>query len=698
MRIHILLKHFALVVLLAALGVTGCRPKPPVVAPKAPDGTVLESPDPPDPEQEQAALALEKEAEAEQNPAEAQKKRDLLIALYPSTAAGARELLVRARAAETDGDTGRAVKLYETLLFHRPTIDGANTIREAYANLLLHAERFDDAVNVLRFLFNSAEEAKDQQRIGVGLARALDGAGKSKEAAETYVDLHGVAGISDKLRREIEERVFQLVTSSLGFQEAQTLWESVESKSSWEFVLPALAYKLAKIYYHTRNYDRSEKMLRLVSTRFSSSTYGPLARDFLTRLRARFKVEPLSVGVLLPLSGSYQQYGTRSLAAIQLALGKSSGINLIVKDTAGDPTVAAKAVEALVLDNNVIAIIGPLFSNESLSASLKAEELSVPIIALSHRQGLPEIGSWVFRTALTVEAQAKALAEVSFEDLGYTRFAMLYPRSRYGTEFVNAFWAEVDGRKGEIRAAESYEPSQTNFSEPIRKLVGRYYTNSRWDYRDQLAKLRQQNLPSHIFQRKLEEIMADLPPIVDFDAIVIPDSGRNIGLIAPAVKVQDIILTRDPRMLERIRKAMGRKNVEPITLLGASTWNTQATVENCEKDCESSIFVDAYYPDSTDIKVRDFVSTFTETTGAAPNLTEAQSFDTAAMLKWVMSSKKPTDRSQLRASLLKMGSFEGVTGRMSFNDVGEVQKKLITLTIVDGAIRQWEKPEAKPEG
>ena len=110
------------------------------------------------------------------------------------------------------------------------------------------------------------------------------------------------------------------------------------------------------------------------------------------------------------------------------------------------------------------------------------------------------------------------------------------------------------------------------------------------------------------------------------------------------------------------------------------------------------MFVDAYYPDSPDPKVRDFVAGFREVTGAEPSLWEAQAFDTAGMVKWLLAADRPLDRTAFRDSLLKVRGFDGVTGRMSFAPTGEVQKKLMVLTIQERAIRLWEPSEAAPEG
>jgi ABC-type branched-subunit amino acid transport system substrate-binding protein len=135
-------------------------------------------------------------------------------------------------------------------------------------------------------------------------------------------------------------------------------------------------------------------------------------------------------------------------------------------------------------------------------------------------------------------------------------------------------------------------------------------------------------------------------------------------------------------------------------LLGASTWNHQQTIESCESYCEGAVFVDGFYPDSPEPKVRDFVAAFRADSGAAPQLSEAQAFDTLGLLRTVLNDKHPVDRNSLRDDLASVGTYEGITGRMRFDGDGESKKELFVLTISDGMIRRWQKPAtpAAPQG
>jgi branched-chain amino acid transport system substrate-binding protein len=524
-------------------------------------------------------------------------------------------------------------------------------------------------------------------------------------ASEVPAQLSSTAGF-DKLQSIVDSLTLHpttellaqaavIVDQELTFNGMVSLWNDVRNELAWEPLKPLLAFKLAKIYYHVRQYKDAESMAQLVVDKFPNTSQAQDAQTFLTFLRDRFSVDANAVGVVLPLSGKFQQYGERALAAVQLVFNTPT-IRLVIKDGKGEAAATAKAVEELVVNDHVIAIIGPLFSNEATAAAIKAEELSVPLFALSHQAGLPEMGRYVFRTALTIRMQAQALAKVAFEDLGYTQFAILKPRTPYGEEFVQAFWDEVDKRKGEIRGIEEYNHDQTTFREPIRKLVGRWYLSLRTDFQEGLAAINQQQLPSHKKKAAIESLEKSLPPIVDFEAIVMPDTGKSISLIAPAIAFEDVMLNQDPQVLQKLKQS--GKNSKPVRLLGASTWNNPRIAQSCERYCENAIFVDAFFSQRNDPKVQQFVAGFRDKTHTEPSLSEAQAYDTAGLLNWIISASKPVDREALLKVLTSGIAYKGVTGAMHFDEIGETARELQILTIKERTIRVWDKSLEPPRG
>ena len=71
-------------------------------------------------------------------------------------------------------------------------------------------------------------------------------------------------------------------------------------------------------------------------------------------------------------------------------------LNLIIADSKADVQVAENLVQDLVEKHQVVAILGDFLVDSSLSIAKKSEKLSVVNMSLSRREGLTDIGDWVF--------------------------------------------------------------------------------------------------------------------------------------------------------------------------------------------------------------------------------------------------------------------------------------------------------------
>jgi hypothetical protein len=63
----------------------------------------------------------------------------------------------------------------------------------------------------------------------------------------------------------------------------------------------------------------------------------------------------------------------------------------VTRDTAGDPGEARKAVAELALDEQVMAVVGPVLSAESEDAAAEAELQETPIVTLTRAEGMRKL-------------------------------------------------------------------------------------------------------------------------------------------------------------------------------------------------------------------------------------------------------------------------------------------------------------------
>jgi branched-chain amino acid transport system substrate-binding protein len=429
-----------------------------------------------------------------------------------------------------------------------------------------------------------------------------------------------------------------------------------------------LMYQLGVNLAAESNYDQAARALSDFLAAYPAHEYNLQARRLLEELSGRTVYNRTTIGCLLPLSGRYQVYGEKALKGVEIALARfnqqiigGQPVQLIVKDSGSNPGTLTAAIEELV-QARVAAIIGPLVDAEY--AAEIAQKNGIPIITLTQKENITEIGDWVFRNFLTPEMQVKRIVGYATDVLGARNFVILYPEEKYGNTFMNLFWDEVIQHGGRVVGVESYDPSQTDFAEPIKKLVGQHY-DTPWDLKDIVRPPQD----SDTVASKEQEISRgdrgrrdDEGPkaIVDFDAIFIPDAPAKAGLIVPQLAYYDI---------------------ENVYLLGTNLWHSPKMIEMARDYVQGAIMPDGFFPESQNRRVREFVKLFEDTYAETPGVIAATAYDAAMMLFQICQHPDVQSRTAIKEELLRLRDFPGVTGLTSFDGQRDALKELSMLRI-----------------
>ncbi|MGM0453722.1 MAG: penicillin-binding protein activator [Thermodesulfobacteriota bacterium] len=439
--------------------------------------------------------------------------------------------------------------------------------------------------------------------------------------------------------------------------------------------------------------------------RFPGHAYAADARGRIEELQSDTFFEGHTIGCLLPLSGKYQTFGRRAVRGIETALAEAGRkldvdppFRLIIRDTAGDSEQARRMVKALG-KKRVAAIIGPIV--EAPAAAEAANELGIPIITLSQKPDIIETGPYVFRNFLTPAMQVQALIDYTMGELGLERFAVLYPAESYGERFLDLFWDRLLENDGKMVGLESYNPDHTDFSEPIKKLVGLHYElpealqPPELAVADYDAVLSAQTLP-HERVRKWTGRMAGkgpgeaerrpdpLPfetgeedeedkepePEVDFDAVFIPDSPRKAGLIIPQLRYHDI---------------------KQVYLMGTNLWHSQKLIDIARYQIRKAVIPDGFFAESRKPHVQSFVKDFQFIYGQMPGFIEAVSYDSAMIACGLLARGDIGNRTDLKNGLVEMPPQEAVTGTTGFLESGEAEKDIYLLKTAGGRFVEIER-------
>lgn len=421
------------------------------------------------------------------------------------------------------------------------------------------------------------------------------------------------------------------------------------------------SYRLGEIALDNHDQDNARSYFSKAMGLAPQSEAGVRSKDMLDQLDAILRVEPKTIGVVLPMTGKYASISQKTLRGIQMGLGlynnAPSSFKLAVVDSEGNPDNARRGVERLVKEDNVIAVIGSVLSKTAPAVAAKSSELGVPSIALSQKSGITEASNSVFRNSLTSEMQVRYLVKTAMEEMGMKKFAIMYPNDLYGTEFANIFWDEVLARGGSIVAAQSYSTKETDFRYPIQRLVGTYYLENRADE----YKLRLKEWSDAQTKKTARTTPPDdlLPPIVDFDAVFIPDSVKAMGQISAMLSFN---------------------GVKGVKLLGTNLWNVPGVAKRAGHFANSLLFVDSFVTTEprfqSSVFVRDYKTLFNED----PGIFEIQAYDAALLLRQLI-SQGYTNRDTLTKALSQINGFPGAVGPLSITPEREIMRPLVSLTL-----------------
>jgi ABC-type branched-subunit amino acid transport system substrate-binding protein len=390
-----------------------------------------------------------------------------------------------------------------------------------------------------------------------------------------------------------------------------------------------------------------------------------------------------AIGVVLPLSGPFARFGEASLRGVLLAAGVfgdepgSPALRVVVRDSQGRPDVAAAAVRELAEDEGVLAIVGPLLSAECEAAAAAAQDAQIPLLALTSREEVARDRSHVFRLRTRNIEDIQLLVDHATSN-GASRFAILYRDDAYGRGMRSLFWDAVEAADGRVVGVSSYDPKATDFGQAIRRLVG--YVLLTDEEKGQLA--RREKMLHKARYVPAEEALAlrqqareltrkdggPLPPIVDFDALFVPDSADKMVLIAPQLVFHEVRNTQ---------------------LLGPDGWYDAELVRVAGDHIEGAVFASHFYAESPVGYVRSFAKRYADAFEETPDTFSAVAYD-AARLITVQIARGAILRDDVRDGVLDMDEYPGVSGVLAMRADGNAHKRPFLLGVEGGRVVQYQ--------
>lgn len=351
------------------------------------------------------------------------------------------------------------------------------------------------------------------------------------------------------------------------------------------------------------------------------------------------KADTIKVGANLEMTGGSASYGISSKNAIELAfkeINEKGGINgkqleLVVADNKSEAAEATNAMQKLVSQDNVVAVIGPNLSSSVIAASAinnSAKVLDIapmatnPYVTVDQASGKTK--DFNYRTCFIDPFQGTVMAKFATAELGVGNAAVLIDNSSdYAKGLAQFFKENFVKEGGAVTAEESYLQKDTDFKATLTKIKA---TNP--------------------------------------DFLYVPGYYQEVGLI--------------------VKQARELGMNMPIA--GGDGWDSAKMPEIAGAAALNNTYFSSLYSseDSSDIN-KNFVAAYEKAYGQKPDVFAALSYDSALLVAEAIKNAGSTEPAKISEAMAKINGFSGVSGSVTFDDKHNPVKSAVILEYKDGA-------------
>lgn len=333
----------------------------------------------------------------------------------------------------------------------------------------------------------------------------------------------------------------------------------------------------------------------------------------------------VKIGAIFSQTGPIAPYGNKALEGLNLALDEYKGsglaVSIIVEDAKSTPNGAIAAFQKLASVDKVAVIIGPESSGLAMAISSLANNEKIVLFAPTISvDKYSSPNDFTFRNWPSARSIAQKMADVCYNKLNYRKIAVMYINNDMGASYSSAFKERFKEFGGETVSMDSYLASDSNFGTQLSRI------NSAKP--DAIYLIGQVEMGQIL--KQLHELNVKLPVL------------SGIGIEDPKVK-----------------ETAG-------ALINGIIYTTPA-----------------YNPISENAAVQKYDTAFRAKYNKASEIFAASTYDAMKILAQVIAQGNTTSE-QIKNALFKTKDFAGATGRISFDENGDVIKDISIKKIEDG--------------
>ena len=348
--------------------------------------------------------------------------------------------------------------------------------------------------------------------------------------------------------------------------------------------------------------------------------------------------DTIKVGGVLEMTGGSASFGISSKNGIDLALKKinekgvlgGKKLSLVVADTKSEASEATNAMQKVISQDKVVAVIGPNQSSAVIAAG-----------AINNGSKVVDITPMGTNPDVTVDPKTKQVKPYSF-------------RTCFIDPFQGTVMASFASNELKVKKAAIYIDNTSDYAKGLAQFFKENFIKNGGQVVIEEAYLQKDT----DFKSTLTKIKAAQP-----DFIYIPGYYQEVGLIVKQAREMGIT----------------------VPMAGGDGWDSAKLPEIAGKAAlENTFFSSLYSPDDTSDLNKEFVAEYKKAYNTNPDVFAALAYDSTLLVAKAIEDAGSADPAKIAEAMAKIKGFKGVSGEVTFNEEHNPIKSAVIIEHKDG--------------
>jgi branched-chain amino acid transport system substrate-binding protein len=337
----------------------------------------------------------------------------------------------------------------------------------------------------------------------------------------------------------------------------------------------------------------------------------------------------IKIGAVFPMTGDVATFGKSSKQAVDLAVAEQNAkggllgkqVSVTFEDDGNKPADAANALQKLISNDKIVAVIGSVSSKCSIAMGPIATQNKIPMISSTstNPKVTTEGGEYVYRACFIDPFQGTVVAKFATDTLKAKTACVLYDVGNdYSKGLAEFFKAGFEKLGGKVVGFESYNTGDQDFNAQLTKFK-------------------------------------PLNP----DVMLLPDYYNTVGLIAKQARAQGIT----------------------ATFLGGDGWDSADLYKVGGDAIDGGYFSNHYSDADTSPAVVTFLASYKAKYNETPDALAALAYDAAKIMFNAIEKAGSTDGAKIKDAL-QATDADFVSGHVTYDKDRNPVKGAVMIKVV----------------